>query len=359
MSEHLTEPVGLSTSTFERWLRPRRPDLLADGPLRATILDGGRSNLTYQVTGGAAPLVLRRPPLGHVLSTAHDMAREHRVISALAPASVPVPRAELHHDDSDGSAGVGTPFYVMELVEGVVLRSPADNAQFSAPQLRALSLDLAATLGRLHSLDPQSVGLGSLGRPDGFLTRQARRWGEQYDRSRSRPLPQLDQLQDELRASIPATTRTSILHGDYRLDNAIVQVGPDGAPTLAAILDWEMATLGDSLTDLGLLALYWDIRTLSGEAMGAAASAVDPAAGYPSFDELVDVYSATRRAPVPKLAWYRAFAAYKLAIILEGIHYRHLAGETVGPGFDTVGALVAPLAAHGLASLGPTRTGAR
>ena len=359
VSEHPTDPVGLSTATLERWLRAVRPDLVTDAPLRATLLDGGRSNLTYRLDGGATPLVLRRPPLGHVLSTAHDMAREHRVIAALAPTSVPVPRAELHHDDADGAAGVSTPFYLMRLVDGVVLRAPDDNAGFTAPQLRALSLDLAATLGRLHALDPAAIGLGTLGRPDGFLARQVRRWGAQYDLSRSRPMPELDQLQDRLRTSVPATTQDSLLHGDYRLDNVIVQVGADGAPRLAAVLDWEMATHGDSLTDLGLLALYWDIRAIGGDSLGIATSAVDTTAGYPAFDELVDAYSAERRVRVPELSWYRAFAAYKLAIILEGVHYRHRAGETVGPGFDTVGALVAPLAAHGLACLGTTSATAR
>lgn len=359
VSEHVTEPVGLSTSTLERWLRSVRPDLLTDAPLRASILDGGRSNLTYRVDGGVVPLVLRRPPLGHVLSTAHDMGREHRVVTALAPTSVPVPRTELLHDDADGAAGVGTPFSLMRLVEGVVLRSPADNAQFSAPQLRALSLDLATTLARLHDLDPGAVGLGHLGRPDGFLTRQVHRWGAQYDLSRSRPMPELDQLQVRLRTSVPATTQSSLLHGDYRLDNAIVQVGPDGALRLAAILDWEMATLGDSLTDLGLLALYWDIRTLGGDSLEVATSAVDPDAGYPPFDELVDVYCAARGVRVPGLSWYMAFAAYKLAIILEGVHFRYRAGETVGPGFGAVGALVAPLAARGLVSLRSTRPGPR
>lgn len=345
------EPRGLATSALESWLRTEHPELVGESELTATLITGGRSNLTYRLLGGPTPLVLRRPPLGHVLASAHDMAREFRVISALGGSTVPVPEAVLYRDDTDGVAGVGTPFYLMSLVDGQVLSSPAANEPFSPTQLRTLSLDLVDTLARLHSIDPASVGLEDFGRAAGYLERQVRRWGEQYDKSRNRELPELDALQDALRENVPTTVSSSLVHGDFRLDNAIVRVDADGRPRIAAILDWEMATIGDSFTDLGLLGLYWDIRSISSQAAAVAASAVDPAAGYPSFAELLDAYAAARGTMVPELSWYLAFAAYKLAIILEGIHFRFQAGETVGPGFDTIGGLVTPLAQAGLRSL--------
>ena len=345
------EPRGLATSALESWLRSEHPQLVGESELDATLITGGRSNLTYRVLGGPAPLVLRRPPLGHVLASAHDMAREFRVISALGGSTVPVPEALLYRDDTDGTAGVGTPFYLMGFVDGQVLSSPAANAPFSPAQLRTLSLDLVATLAELHSLDPAAVGLEDFGRASGYLERQVRRWGDQYDTSRNRELPELDALQAALREHVPSTVSSSLVHGDFRLDNAIVRVDADGQPRVAAILDLEMATIGDSFTDLGLLGLYWDISSISEQAAVVAASAVDSAAGYPSFAELLDAYAAARGTPVPELFWYLAFAAYKLAIILEGIHMRFQAGETVGPGFDTIGGLVTPLAEAGLRSL--------
>ena len=342
------EPRGLFTSVLDTWLRAEHPELVGESALEATLITGGRSNLTYRLVGGPAPLVLRRPPLGHVLASAHDMAREFRVISALGGSTVPVPGAVLYRDDTDGTAGVGTPFYLMGFVDGQVLSSPAANAPFAPAQLRALSLDLVSTLAGLHSIDPVSVGLEDFGRAAGYLERQVRRWGEQYDKSRNRELTELDALQAALRTGVPTTVSSSLVHGDFRLDNAIVRVDADGRPRIAAILDWEMATIGDSFTDLGLLGLYWDIRSISAGAAAVAASAVDPEAGYPSFAEMLDAYAAARGIPVPELSWYLAFAAYKLAIILEGIHFRFQAGETVGPGFDTIRGLVTPLAKAGL-----------
>ena len=340
------ELPGLDVARLDTWLRRTHPGLATDEPLRATLFAGGRSNLTYRVDGARVPLVLRRPPLGHVQETAHDMAREHRVIRALGSTRVPVPATVDLVDDVDGAAGTGTPFFVMERVEGEALRDPAQNAGWSPAELRALSLELAELLAELHTLDPASVGLGDLGRPDGYLDRQLRRWGRQYDGSRSRGLPALDALQERLREHVPATVRTGLVHGDYRLDNALVS----RAGGVHAVLDWEMATLGDTAVDLGMLGLYWDIRRIA-PPDGLTASAVDPAAGYPEFAELADAYAARSGSAVPDLSWYRAFAAYKLAVILEGVHFRYRAGETVGEGFDAIGALVLPLADEGLARL--------
>ena len=335
---------GLDVRELQEWLLQNQPELLGAGPLNANLIAGGRSNLTYAIRGAAEPLVLRRPPLGHVQATAHDMEREFRVISALRGSRVPVPRAIRYVDDA--TSGVDAPFYLMERVKGRTISSRADNAAYNPSQLRELSLDLARTLAHLHSIVPADVGLGDFGRPDGFLARQVERWGKQYEGSRSRSLPELDALQAELHVGLPETKRSSILHGDYRLDNALVR-DIAAAPQLSAILDWEMATLGDSLTDLGLLGLYWNINNLEDVPRNAVPSSVSLEDGYPTFEELVDEYSETAGVTVPELPWYLGLAAFKLAVILEGIHYRYQAGQTVGPGFDQIGMLVTPLARAG------------
>jgi aminoglycoside phosphotransferase (APT) family kinase protein len=348
----MTEVPGLDVGGLSGWLRRAHPELAAD-VLDVQVIAGGKSNLTYRVDGPRIPLVLRRPPLGHVLSGAHDMRREHQVISALQGTAVPVPRAIDIVDDTTAAEVTGTAFLVMEFVEGAVLARPKQNAQYTAAALRAVSLELAETLAQLHGVDAASVGLGDFGRGDGFLERQLRTWKRQYDASRSRDLPTLDRLQDSLAERMPASARSTIVHGDYRLDNAIV-AGSGESARIAAILDWEMSTIGDPLVDLGMFGLYWNVGALPGAA-GALPSAVDPTAGYPSFDELVDAYAARAGIALPDLSWYAAFAAYKLGVIAEGIHYRFSHGETVGAGFDRIGALVEPIAAEGLRQLGAGR----
>ncbi len=338
----MTQVPGLDTAALTTWLAGAHPEL-AEGRLSATVIAGGRSNLTYAVGGARRPLVLRRPPLGHVLSSAHDMRREHRVISALANTPVPVPIAVDIVDDT-GGAITGTPFFLMERAPGRVLSRRTQNADYTPEGLRAVSLELARALADLHAVDPASVGLADFGRPDGYLARQLKTWRRQLDASRSRATPALDALQARLGEGMPVAVRAGIVHGDYRLDNALVD-GPE--PRLTAILDWEMATLGDPLVDLGILALYWDIAQLPDAFPGAVPSAVDPAAGYPSFAQIADAYAEHAGVDIPQLGWYRAFAAFKLAVICEGIHFRYQAGDTVGTGFDRMGELVEPLARYG------------
>ncbi len=342
----MTDLPGLNVAGLQAWLGSAHPELVAD-ELGAEVIAGGRSNLTYSIEGATIPLVLRRPPLGHVLSSAHDMRREHRVISALRRTTVPVPVAVDLVDDTDAGTITGTPFFVMERAPGIVVNRPRHNAAFTRAGIRALSVELIQHLADLHAVDPASVGLTDFGRPQGYLARQLSTWRRQLDASRSRELPTLDALQAGLTEQVPGPTRTGIVHGDYRLDNALV-VGSGDEPHISAILDWEMSTLGDPYVDLGIFALYWEIGQLPGSFAGVVPSAVDPAAGYPSFDELLDTYAARAGSPVPALGWYRAFAAYKLAVILEGIHFRYLAGETVGEGFEHLGELVEPLARQGL-----------
>lgn len=344
----MSDTPGLDLPGLEDWLRDEHPELAGD-TLTAQVIAHGRSNLTYAIEGTRLPLILRRPPLGHVLTSAHDMGREHRVISALAGTEVPVPAVVDLVDDTAAGRITGTRFLVMERSPGAALARPRDNLAFTPVGLRHLSLELARTLADLHAVDPSAVGLGDFGRPAGYLDRQLTTWRRQLDASRSRALPRLDQLQDGLGAAVPTAVRAGIVHGDFRLDNVLV-VGQGDQPRISAILDWEMATLGDPLVDLGIFALYWEIGRLPG-AGAAVPSAVDPAAGYPDFDELVDAYADRSGTDVGALDWYRAFAAYKLAVIAEGIHFRYLSGATVGDGFDRLGDLVTPLAELGLAQL--------
>jgi aminoglycoside phosphotransferase (APT) family kinase protein len=309
---------------------------LGTGPLTGGLVSGGRSNLTYLVDDGSGARIVRRPPLGHVLATAHDMAREYRVLTALAGTGVPVPATYALCEDP---GVVGAPFYVMENVAGHIYRTAASAAELGHDRLTAIAQDLGAVLARLHTTDPAAVGLADFGRPEGYLERQLVRWGKQLDASRSRDLPGIDELRDRLAADLPAGHRAAIVHGDYRLDNAVF--GDDDR--IAAVLDWEMSTLGDPLTDVGALLMYWELMT-GGEGMFGA---VPAGARFPGPEALVEAYTAAGGADVERLPWYLAFANFKLAVIAEGIHYRHQAGQTVGEGFATLGAAVPVLVARG------------
>ncbi|PYC84028.1 acyl-CoA dehydrogenase [Streptomyces tateyamensis] len=313
---------------------------LGTGELRAELIEGGRSNLTYRVTDGTARWVLRRPPLGHVLATAHDMAREYRVLSALHGSAVPVPRTLRLTEDPEV---IGAPFYLMEFVEGTAHRDSAALAALGPARVRALADRLVDTLVALHAIDPQEVGLADFGRPEGFMARQVQRWGKQLAASRSREVPGIDRLAEALAASVPDSPAPALVHGDYRLDNVLVD--PDDR--IAAVLDWEMSTLGDPLTDLGLLVMYTD---LAGQFAGVIPG-VALAPGFPSGPELVERYAAGSGRDVSGVDWYVAFASFKLAVVLEGIHFRFAQGRTVGAGFDRVGALVPHFVDHGLAAL--------
>ncbi|MFJ6216058.1 phosphotransferase family protein [Streptomyces sp. NPDC092296] len=335
------QPPGLDLDRLRAHLERARPGL-ATGPLSARLITGGKSNLTYALTDGHSRWVLRRPPLGHVLATAHDMAREHRVISALADTAVPVPATHLLCEDP---AVLGAPFYLMAEVPGTVYRTGEDTAALGADRARALATRLTDVLAALHAVDPAEVGLADFGRPAGFMARQVERWRRQFEASRSREIPGMDELYQRLRGSVPPAQRVAVVHGDYRLDNVIF--GPDD--TVAAVLDWEMATLGDPLADLGLMRVYWEIsRDLPDNPVSSAVSA---AAGFPAMDELVARYAARSGLDTAPLPWYTAFARYKLAIIAEGIHYRFTQGKTVGGGFSHLGALVPPLVAAAVESL--------
>jgi len=310
------------------------------GPLSGQLIGGGRSNLTYRVTDGTSTWVVRRPPLGHVLATAHDMAREHRVITALAPTAVPVPRTVLLCDDP---TVIGAVFFVMAEAPGTVYRRREQTDALSAGDRHRLARTLVETLADLHEVDPQRVGLGDFGRPQGFLDRQVRRWSRQLEQSRSRAVAGIEDLRLRLQKRVPGTQRDCIVHGDFRLDNVLVD-NADPA-RITAVLDWEMATLGDPLADLGLLLVYWDGL---GSLDNPIVDAVGVRAGFPAGTALARWYAQRTGLDLADLPWYVGFGYYKLAVILEGIHYRYVRGQTVGDGFDRVGTVVQPLVQLGL-----------
>jgi aminoglycoside phosphotransferase (APT) family kinase protein len=322
----VTSPRGLDLARLQAYLG-------SPVPLTATMFAGGRSNLTYAVTDGSRRWVLRRPPLGHVLPTAHDMAREHKVLDALSKAGFPAPAPVLLCTDTDV---IGAPFYLMEYVDGRIYRAVADLEGLGPQAMHGLVLSLVDTLADLHALDPAAIGLVDFGRPDGFNERQVRRWKKQLDASRSRDVPGIEELHARLAVDVPDGDG-AVVHGDYRLDNVLI--GPD--LNVRAVLDWEMSTLGDPLGDVALMLVYAE-RPLLGD--GRASISVP---GHPTLDEMTSRYAERSGRDVGDLHWYVAFAAFKLAVILEGVHYRYVQGKTVGEGFDTVGQMVGPLVRQG------------
>jgi len=342
------DPPGLSVVAIEDHLHRELPGLV-QGPLSATLLAGGRSNLTYLLTDGRSRWVLRRPPLGHVLETAHDMGREHRLLTALSPTDVPVPRPLLLGD----ADVIGAPFYVMEFADGRVLREHDDLAALDPAVATTVAEELVAVLSRLHALRPGDVGLADLGRSAGYLERQLARWRRQLDASHSRDLPELARLGERLGKHVPVSQAEAIVHGDYRLDNVVVD---PSRGRLVAVLDWEMATLGDPLADLASTVVWWD--GMSGLDVPVAAVPAD-VPGWPDSAGLVAAYASASGLDLGTMPWYVGFAFFKIAAIFEGIHYRSQQGLTVGEGFDRLGGLVPALVERGHASLSDSASNPR
>jgi len=339
--------AGIDAEHVTRWFEEHVPGVVP--PLDFLLIAGGRSNLTFKVTdrtGGA--WVLRRPPTGHVLPTAHDMAREHRIISALAPTAVPVPTPlGLCTDEAVN----GAPFYVMGYLEGHVVRdAKTAQALYSPEQRRAIGLSLADALADLHAVNVEAAGLGDLGRRDGYIARQLQRWYGQFRASTQetgRAVPLVDAVHDRLAAAVPDQQGATIVHGDFRLDNTLL----DDQGRLLGVLDWEICTLGDPLADVGLLMVYW---AEPGDASPALGVAPTTAGGFPTRAEMKARYAERAGRDVDALDFYVAFGYWKLACILEGVFTRYAGGSGGGDqtGFDALEAQVSVLAEAAAAALG-------
>jgi aminoglycoside phosphotransferase (APT) family kinase protein len=339
----VTSLEGLDLAALDRHLRAQ--GIARTGELRAELIAGGRSNLTFLVADDASKWVLRRPPLHGLTPSAHDMAREYRVVAGLADTPVPVARAvTMSNDDSV----LGAPFQMVEHVEGLVVRSASELAALGDATVISGSVDaLIRVLAELHAVDPQAVGLGDFGKPAGYLDRQVRRWGSQWDLVRLPDDPRdadVTRLHRALAESVPAQSRNSIVHGDYRIDNTILDAQD---PTrVLAVLDWELSTLGDPLSDAALMCVYRDPMFNLILSMEAAWSAPQ----MPSADELAHRYSVQSGQDLAHWDFYMALAYFKAAIIAAGIDFRHRQGSEA-EGSSSVGAAVAPAIAAGLAAL--------
>jgi aminoglycoside phosphotransferase (APT) family kinase protein len=330
----VSDVKGIDAGPVTDWLVANTPPV--EAPLAFELIAGGRSNMTYLVTDAAGRrLVLRRPPMSHVLSTAHDMGREHRIISALAGSAVPVPEALGFCEDESVN---GRPFYVMAFVDGHVVRNPADaEATLDEAARRAVGEELVDILARLHAVDVDAVGLGDLGRHDGYVERQLKRWYGQFQRSQDqereagvfRPAPIVDEAHALLAARVPPQQAVGIVHGDFRLDNSVVT--SDGR--VLAVLDWELCTLGDPLADVGTLLTYW--ADGSDEARLLQATGLP---GFPTRDDLARLYTDRSPLDLSELPYYVALGHWKLACIMEGVYVRFASGA-MGQSEDGAGFL--------------------
>ena len=343
----MREAVGIDATNVTRWFEVHVPGVTP--PLDFLLIAAGRSNLTFKVTDRTGrSWVLRRPPTGHVLPTAHDMAREHRIISALASTAVPVPSpVGLCTDEAVN----GAPFYVTGYLDGHVLRdAKMAEALYTPEQRRTIGLTLADVLAELHAVDADAVGLGDLGRRDGYVVRELQRWYGQFQastRGTGRAVPMVDSVHDRLVAAAPEQQGVAIVHGDYRLDNTLL----DDHGMILAVLDWEICTLGDPLADVGLLMVHWAEPVDTSTALGVAPTT---AGGFPTRAEMKARYADRSGRKVEVLDFYVAFGYWKLACILEGVFTRYAGGSGGGDqtGFDAFAAQVPVLAEAAEAALG-------
>ena len=338
---------GIDAPAVSEWLTATVPDLR--GPFTFELIAGGRSNLTYRVTdAGGRAVALRRPPVSHVLPTAHDMQREHTVISALGSTEVPVPTTLGLCADP---AVNGAPFYVMSFVDGHILRDQRTAAEVGEEVRARASDSLVDTLATLHAVDPDAVGLGGFGRHEGYIARQLKRWHGQFTQSTVDGTPGpavIDRVHELLSARIPDQQGVAIVHGDYRLDNTVL----DDAGDVRAVLDWEICTLGDPLADLGLLLVYW--AEAGDEKVSLLGVAPTSLPGFATRDHLVARYAAASGRDVSGIAYYKAFGFWKLACILQGVHARYAGGAAAGDrsGADLFAEHVGTLGELALAEVG-------
>ena len=318
-------PPGIDVDRVSSWLVENVAGAVA--PFRFDMIAGGRSNITYRVSGAdGTRFVVRRPPLGNVLATAHDVAREHRIISAVAKTSVPVaPALGLCTDDSVN----GAPFYVMAFVDGVVLDSPEAGLAFPEALRRPASESMIDVMVELHKVNPDDIGLGQLARKEGYIERQLKRWSTQWANSKTRELAKMDRVHELLASRMPVQLHTGIVHGDYRLGNALVSTQTG---MIQAVLDWELCTLGDVLADIGYLLIHW-ADPGRGPLQGNDPSG---ATGFLTRAEVIDRYSRGSGRDLSGIGYYEAFSCWRLACIGEGVLARYKAGVMGdGASYDT------------------------
>lgn len=304
--------------------------LPGEGPVEIERVRAGHSNLTFFITRGDDRWVLRRPPRPPFPPKAHDVLREHRLISALFETGVPVPRAVMACDDD---SVIGAPFYVMERLDGVVVRRELPPEMDTPEQGRAAAEAMIDALVSLHGVDVESGPLSEIGRPDGYLKRQVDLWGRQWEENKTREIPEINRVGEKLAATIPDSGRPAVVHGDFKLDNLIFY--PDPPASVAGILDWEMATLGDPMADVGYLAAMW-LGHDGPSSLLLGLSLATSSRNFPPIEELLDRYASQSGRSLEQLPWYRTLAIWKLAILLEGSRKRHLAGTTDDPFFASL-----------------------
>ena len=306
---------GIQHDAVSAWFEANVPGVAL--PLAFELIAGGHSNLTFKVTdANSRCYVLRRPPLHQVLATAHDMGREHKIIAALADTVVPVPRTFGLCDDETVNE---RPFYVMEFVDGQVVRNRKHAVALAPQQRRAASRSIAETLAHIHSVEVDEVGLGDLGRKQDYIARQLRRWLRQFEESKTQDRPQIQEVHDHLAARIPDQGETGIVHGDYRLDNCIL----GGKGQVVAVLDWELCTLGDRNADVAQLLVYW---AEPGDLEVALDDPPTAESGFASRAEMLDLYVEASGRDIDSFDFYMAFGYWKLACILEGVYSRYVGG---------------------------------
>jgi aminoglycoside phosphotransferase (APT) family kinase protein len=316
--------------------------VVVSGPLSATQISGGRSNLTYRLTDGATAWLLRRPPLVGRTASAHDVAREFRVCSGLYGTGVPIAEPVLLSEDD---AVIGTSFTLTAWVPSVVIRDSAELDPLSDPQVDALVDELVRVLGALHAVDVTAAGLDGFGKPHGFLARQVALWRRQWDNFRTRDLPDLERLQERLAGLVPEQGECTVVHGDYRIDNTLLDVAD---PTrVLAVVDWELSTLGDPLADVALMCTYRNAAL--DVILGVPAAWTSPR--LPDADALAQRYTKATGRELAHWPFHMGLAHLKLAVIAEGIAYRALAGSDPGNGAKAA-EVVPPLVAAGLRYLG-------
>lgn len=316
MGQKAMVPQGIDEASVTAWLSDHVPELVA--PVTFTLIAGGRSNLTFLCTDAAGnAYVLRRPPLGHVLESAHDMAREHRIVAAMSRSSVPVPACWGLCEDP---AVNGASFYVMSFVDGLVPHDSIIGRDVPEADRHSIGLDVIRILCELHKVDPDTVGLGDLGRREAYLARQLKRWARQWEASRTFPIPEMEEAGRILAERMPDQVGAAIVHGDYRLGNFIVSNG-----RVAAVLDWELCTLGDPLADVGYLLNNWMSME---EVIEPGEGDIAPTAvgGYPSRETLCDIYANETGRDLTHIPYYRAFSHWRLAAIGQGVYKRYLEG---------------------------------